>query len=597
MKVYSLDPGMHSQQPLTTGPAITGDPLLHSSMARAFSLLIYSCAFLLGAIGMLGWLLDSQTFRTVLPGLASMKFNTGLCFVLLAGSGFLHRLKDQAWIQSAYVACIALVAALSGLTVLQSMLQIDLGVDQLFVTDNVTAADARPGRMSIGTSTSFLLLCTAYWCGYKLNFKAMQLIAVSVFIIGLLAALGYLFDISSLYSFPLFASFALHTALAVMFLASAALMDSVNRGYLRFFAGNSLGALAAKQLLPYVAIMPFLLSGIVIGGEYLFGYEAHFGIFLLSILSSLILTVALYRIARLMQFIEAKKRHIEFGERIMHERLARMQHIESMGLVAGGIAHDFNNMLLPITWATELGQSELSPDDPVYGYFETIRKSSDKAALLVSRMMQLGKDQEPSKEFLNLNTVLNEFSDILRGIVKGKCTLKFELESNLNSMVADKRQLEQVLLNLVSNACHATGKGGEISIRTESVAIAAAGDNLFSHTLEPGQYVALSVSDNGSGMDEKTARRVLEPFFTTKEKGVGHGLGLATVNKIVRQHGGELTISSEVGQGTIIQILLPATRIAKLQTDARGANPVASHRIQVLGRAESEQSAHEHAGY
>ena len=156
--------------------------------------------------------------------------------------------------------------------------------------------------------------------------------------------------------------------------------------------------------------------------------------------------------------------------------------------------------------------------------------------------------------------------------------------------------LEQILLNLISNACHATDIGGEITIHTQSVSTVATGENPFSHALEPGQYVALVVTDNGAGMDERTARRVLEPFFTTKEKGVGHGLGLATVNKIVRQHGGELTINSEKGQGTTIQILLPATRIAKLHTDARRADPVTRYRMQTLAKkTKPNQNAQEQA--
>ncbi len=569
MKVHSS--GQPSNKP-AVGARANGDDsksVLSGSAVRHFAPTVYLIVMAVAGMSMLGWLLDIEILRVVLSGLASMKFNTALCFILLALAGMLSRTSSNSTSPFIYRLCVLAVALISALTLLQYIADVDVGIDELLVRDSATTANAFPGRPSAGTALAFLVLCLARWFAMKRKFKLMQLLSSGVFLLGVLAVLGYLFDVGSLYSFTMLSTMALHTALAFIFLAAALLTESLEYGYLRIFGSPSVGGVAVRKLLPWVVLMPFALTGAVLGGEHFFGYETHFGLFVLAILSAAILTIAVYRIGRLLQFIQLSNQRIEMNERLMQERIDRMEYIESMGLVAGGVAHDFNNMLLPIMWATEQAQSELSPEDPLFENLETIRKSSEKAATLVARMMQLGKGQDVKMEYLNLNVVVMDFIDILRSVVKSKCSLHVDLEVGLYSMVADKRQLEQVMLNLVTNAFHAIDQHGEIVIRTTSAYINSVRDSSTPQELHPGQYVVLSVTDNGCGMDRKTLGRVLEPFYTTKEQGIGHGLGLPTVNKFARRHAGTLRIVSEEGTGTVVEVFLPATRITKVRQAAR----------------------------
>ncbi len=232
--------------------------------------------------------------------------------------------------------------------------------------------------------------------------------------------------------------------------------------------------------------------------------------------------------------------------------------MESLGHLAGGVAHDFNNLLVPIMGYAEMGMRDDVPGGRFYTDFEHIKDAADRAAQLTRQILAFSRRQILEMTVLDLNSVVRGFHTMLTRLVRESIALKMKLDANLHPIRGDKGQLEQVLLNLVVNARDAMPAGGVLSIVTENVTL----DETYATThvdVEAGSYVLLAVSDTGHGMDAETQQRIFEPFFSTKERGAGTGLGLSTVFGIVKQHGGNVLVYSEPGVGTSFKIYLPST--------------------------------------
>ncbi len=251
------------------------------------------------------------------------------------------------------------------------------------------------------------------------------------------------------------------------------------------------------------------------------------------------------------------------AEKERHELEAQVQHsqkLESLGVLAGGIAHDFNNLLTPILGHSDLALSKLPPTSPVIEHVEYIQTSSLRAAKLCQQMLAYsGKGQFVVRSF-NLSSLVEEMRHLLQTVIPKNVAAEFNLAENLPPIEADSVQIQQIFLNLVTNASDAIGdESGFISITTGSIEVSA--DYLYEavwdESLAPGLYTYVEVTDSGAGMDDETQSRVFEPFFTTKE--MGRGLGLAAVLGIVRAHHGTIKIYSEVGRGSTFKVLLPCT--------------------------------------
>ncbi len=237
------------------------------------------------------------------------------------------------------------------------------------------------------------------------------------------------------------------------------------------------------------------------------------------------------------------------------EQLQLAQKMEAVGQLAGGIAHDFNNLLGVIGAHTELAVSRLNQDSPQAWNMEQIAKAARRAARLVRQLLAFSQRQVLEPTVLDLNSVLRDVESMLTRIIGEHILLTTVLDNDLGCIKADPTQMEQVIINLALNARDAMPKGGKLTIETCN---ATTGDRALKTMGAPdGNYIAITVSDTGTGMDSETQARIFEPFFTTKEQGKGTGLGLATVYGIVKQSGGFISVSSKVGQGTTFQILLP----------------------------------------
>jgi two-component system CheB/CheR fusion protein len=238
------------------------------------------------------------------------------------------------------------------------------------------------------------------------------------------------------------------------------------------------------------------------------------------------------------------------------EQRRQGEKMEAIGRLAGGVAHDFNNLLTAIVGYSDLLKERVRGDDALIREVDSIRSAADRAANLTRQLLAFGRKQIVQPTILDLNVLLAEMGQMLQVMINEKVELLIEPGPELGHVRSDRSQLEQVVTNLVLNSRDAMPEGGKIKIATANVTV----DEAYARThrsVPPGEYVMLSVSDTGIGMDAETQSHAFEPFFTTKPKGLGTGLGLSTIYGIVKQSGGHIWAYSELGHGTTFQIYLP----------------------------------------
>ena len=245
----------------------------------------------------------------------------------------------------------------------------------------------------------------------------------------------------------------------------------------------------------------------------------------------------------------------------LEKQLLQAQKFEAIGQLAGGIAHDFNNMIGAIMGWSDIGTEETTEDSRLRRHFQKIRQQAERAAALTRQLLAFARRQILEPRNIDLNQSVTETLNLLEKVIGGNIEIKTALAPSLSLVRADPTQVEQVLMNLCINARDAMPEGGSLIIETANTTFDA---DYCAHQpfARPGDYVMLSVTDTGTGMDAATLDRIFEPFFTTKEQGKGTGLGLATVYGIVRQHGGFTHVYSEPGIGTTFRTYLPATPLA-----------------------------------
>jgi signal transduction histidine kinase/CheY-like chemotaxis protein len=244
------------------------------------------------------------------------------------------------------------------------------------------------------------------------------------------------------------------------------------------------------------------------------------------------------------------------GREEAEEALRQAQKMEAVGRLAGGIAHDFNNLLMVIRGRAALSLNSLGLDSSLRRGLEEILKAADRASSSTRQLLAFSRKQVLQPRVLNLNTLVSQMAELLPPVLGEDINLVMDLDPRLGQVRADPGQMEQVTMNLVFNARDAMPDGGELTIQTRNADL----DQTFAHRhagVRAGPHVMLAVRDTGRGMDDEIQPHIFEPFFTTKDRSKGTGLGLATVYGTVTQSGGCVTVSSQLGQGTTIQIYLP----------------------------------------
>ncbi len=237
-------------------------------------------------------------------------------------------------------------------------------------------------------------------------------------------------------------------------------------------------------------------------------------------------------------------------------QLQQAQKMDAVGKLAGGIAHDFNNLLMGIQGRTSLIKMEINQSDALYEYIKGIEDSVKSATDLTKRLLGFARGGKYEVKPIALNELIRNVSDMF-GRTKKEISIYYKLQEGLWTIEADKTQIEQVLINIYVNAWQAMPGGGKLYINTENIKIGT--DYVKPYSITPGNYVKISVTDTGHGMDEVTRQKIFDPFFTTKSMGHGTGLGLASAYGIIKNHNGIINVYSEKGKGTTLNICLPAS--------------------------------------
>ncbi|MEI6972600.1 MAG: PAS domain-containing protein [bacterium] len=255
-----------------------------------------------------------------------------------------------------------------------------------------------------------------------------------------------------------------------------------------------------------------------------------------------------------------ERKKLEADRREFDSRMNQTQRLESLGVLAGGIAHDFNNILTSILGHADLALDEMSPLASGRESLEQIKTAAMRAAELCIQMLAYSGRGRLEKQDFCLSNLVEELLHMLRTSISKKCVLNLNLEKQVLLMHGDVSQIRQILMNLVMNASEAIGdRSGSITVSTGAADCSKEylEQHYIIHPLNAGLYVYLEVSDTGCGMSRETIQRMFEPFFTTKF--TGRGLGLSAILGIVKAHGGALRVYSELGKGTTIKVLFPAT--------------------------------------
>ena len=280
--------------------------------------------------------------------------------------------------------------------------------------------------------------------------------------------------------------------------------------------------------------------------------------------------------------ITEHKRMEEVHKRL-EDQLQQAYKMEAIGTLAGGIAHDFNNILTPIIIQSELALMDVDDGSPVQFNLQEVMKAGLRAKDLVKQILTFSRQSEQQPVPLKITPIIKEAIKLLRASLPTTIEIRLNLTKSADTVIADPTQIHQVLMNLCTNSSHAMREtGGILDISLFEVEVDS--DFATKHTdMEPGPYLNLAVSDTGHGISPDVIDRILEPFFTTKDRSEGTGMGLAVVHGIIKSYGGTITIESELGKGTTFNVFLPRIKtVISEKTEPDRQLPTGNERILVV---------------
>ncbi|MBN2601423.1 MAG: response regulator, partial [Candidatus Marinimicrobia bacterium] len=272
----------------------------------------------------------------------------------------------------------------------------------------------------------------------------------------------------------------------------------------------------------------------------------------------------------------SEQKRVEVEKEALEFQLQQSQKLESIGTLASGVAHDFNNLLTVIMGHAQMGMMQTSENEPLNRSLKQIVSASTRAADLTRQLLLFSRKQSMEFKPVNLNRTIQNLLKMLGRLIGENIDIETVLEPSIWTVEADEGNIEQVLTNLSVNARDAMPDGGKLNIKTENVQITEA-DKARILNSEAGNYVRISVSDDGAGIPPEIRDKIFDPFFTTKEAGKGTGLGLSVVYGIVKKHNGWINVYSENGHGTRFTIYLPAKSYGTEIEEADGQSMIESH--------------------
>lgn len=552
----------------------TSVPVVEAATLRFFATWSAVLSLGLACAALVGWLSGRRELAALGTSTVPMAPNTALAFIATASALLLRARRGPVPLARIAVSAVALLA---GMTLVDRALGLGSNVDRWLMSTEATLRGVPLGVMSPYTALAFAPLSVALLLPWerRASRQTASLLATASALLGAVFLLGYAYRapllggtaeipmaISTAAAFVLLALGVIAVTGADVWPLGPLIARSVEGLLLRAFAPVLLAAVAAEGLL-----ISTVLSSLPFGNPAIVAATV-------GVASSLLLGLAATRIAaRVARAIELAERvAAEARDSLIQEVVSRARaeatlertrsellharKLQPLAQLAGGVAHDFNNLL-----SVMLGQSELLladerlPEDARELAGE-IRHAADVATSLTRQLLAFGRRQPMQRSALDLNALIAENSGLIRHLAGREVELETSLGASGGIVLADRSQVEQVLMNLTVNAGHAMPKGGKLRISTDVVDPRAAG---VADALPPGteECVRLSVSDTGIGMDATTLSRLFEPFFTTKGGARGTGLGLATVHGIVHQLDGCIRVASTLGRGSTFDIYLP----------------------------------------
>ena len=293
------------------------------------------------------------------------------------------------------------------------------------------------------------------------------------------------------------------------------------------------------------------------------------------------------KVIGVIQDITDKKNAEEEGIKLL-EQLKQAQKMESIGSLAGGIAHDFNNILFPIMGMSEMLLEDLPSGSLLYQNVQEIHSAGNRGSDLVKQILAFSRQSEHKILPVRIQKILREVFKLCRRTIPSDIEIVQNIQSDCALVNADPTQLHQIAMNLITNAYHAVeNTGGKISVTLNETKLLQ--EDLSNSNLEPGRYAVLTISDTGCGIAPTIMDKIFEPYFTTKKKGKGTGLGLAVVYGIVKEHHGDIKVTSEVGKGTSFTVYFPAIgkRSEPMTSDKVEIQPTGDERILLVDDEES----------
>lgn len=536
------------------------------SIARALSIV----AVVVAGVAMLGYATGRPLLFQLRPGLRGMSPLTAMALVssgvaVLASSWRRERLVQA----TTAIAAITSIATLAGHAL--------VGADNLSAAVG-SAVFAVPieqvGRMSVATAASLIFLAGAAVYRRKRPFAADVLSGLSLVLSGM-ALLGYLYGVSDLYALPMFNSMGLNTAIALSILAIAEVLVEPELGWASVIVSREIGGGATRRQLGFIAV-PVIAGWVMLQANNAAQIGAGAAMALLVITTVVPLAMLILRDGRVLTALDRARRDRDESQarfaselenkladqaaQLEHEgavrasaeaAMYRAQRMEAVGQLTGGIAHDFNNLLMAVRGNLELMQRKLSPaEERLHRYLENALAATDMGAKVTGQLLAFSRSQKLQVRPVELDPVLQSARELVGSSLGPLIEVTSALDTAAAWAFTDPDQLELALLNLAVNARDAMPNGGTLRIESGSCRTRL-GDEA-----DDASYLSIRVIDNGAGMSEDVAAHAIEPFFTTKERDKGTGLGLAQVYGFVRQCGGDLRIISAVGAGTSVEILL-----------------------------------------
>jgi len=521
-----------------------------SLIATSFSKVCAAAVFLTGMVVLVGWALDVPALKSIHPNLISMKANTALCFVLIGAALWLLEAglanPVRLW---AGRACAALVALVGLLSLSEYLFGWDLRIDQLLFREDAGAVGTvNPGRMAPNTATCFLAIGAALLFRdrrTRAGHRPAELLVHLAGFIGLAGLIGYMYGVAAFTGLAAYTRMAVHTSVAFVVTYIGLMAARPDRGLARMLAWDCVGGMVMRQLLPLVIILTILIGWLRVAGERWGLYPTAFGTALRVVVDLLLLTLVIVVTARALHKVDMERREAERAiERLNVDLQAVNKELEAFSYSA---SHDLRAPLRAIDGFSQALLEDYAGklDEEGQGYLQRLRAASQRMAQLIDDLLNLSRvtRAEMSRDDVNLTALAQEVAEELRKAEPGR-QADVIIAPGLRAS-GDERLLRVVLANLLGNAWKFTNKRPRARIE-------------FGITEQEGKS-AYFVRDDGVGFDMAYVRKLFGAFqrlhSTSEFKGTG--IGLATVQRIIHRHGGQVWAEGAVEQGATFYFALP----------------------------------------